>query len=146
MSKHYSSVLTLGPLGYMPAGGTRASMCTVAVYCLMYYFFQVTLLHYVVIMFVGTLIAGYMLHKNVPAQVHDPREIVIDEVVGMGWALLATPFTLKALTLRVILFRFFDITKCIISPLEQLPGMWGIMADDIAAALITQVLVWMFMC
>jgi phosphatidylglycerophosphatase A len=91
------------------------------------------------------------------ARVKDPQYVVIDEVSGvhlaliLGLAPLAAPATFlhasdagmfalytgmsllnwKYLLAAFVLFRIFDIAKpfpC--RPLEQLPGGWGIMADD----------------
>ena len=65
----------------------------------------------------------------------DPRQIVIDEVAGQLLIFLAVPPTWLNLGLAFALFRFFDIVKPFpISRAERLPGGWGIMADDLAAA------------
>ena len=65
----------------------------------------------------------------------DPREIVIDEI----WAILLILFTIPpswiGWGLGFILFRFFDITKPLpVRKAERLPGGWGVMADDLVAA------------
>jgi phosphatidylglycerophosphatase A len=82
------------------------------------------------------------------AQIKDPRWVVIDEVSGQlityylfFWI---TPFNWKSWLLGFILFRLFDIWKPFPArQLEQLPGGWGIMADDwmagIYAAIVLQV-------
>lgn len=73
----------------------------------------------------------------------DPGEVIIDEVVAMplvflGWTRLeqsAAPWVILAAGFA--LFRLFDITKPIgISRLQRLPGGWGVVADDLAAALV----------
>jgi phosphatidylglycerophosphatase A len=65
----------------------------------------------------------------------DPRKIVIDEVAGQFLIMLTVPSTWLNLWLALALFRFFDIVKPFpISRAERLPGGWGIMADDVAAA------------
>ncbi|MBI3016708.1 MAG: phosphatidylglycerophosphatase A [Deltaproteobacteria bacterium] len=68
-------------------------------------------------------------------QEKDSRKIVIDEICGMGIALLFIPFTLKTVLLAFLLFRFFDITKLPpINLLEKsLPGGWGVVLDDVLA-------------
>ena len=72
----------------------------------------------------------------------DPGEVILDEVVAMplcflGWARLessAAPWLLFAVGFA--LFRLFDIAKPLgIARLQRLPGGWGVMADDLAAAL-----------
>ena len=69
---------------------------------------------------------------------HDPSEVVIDEVVGMGISLFMLPHSLGLYILAFILFRFFDILKpSFIYRLQNLPGGWGIMLDDVLAGLFT---------
>jgi len=71
----------------------------------------------------------------------DPPEIVIDEFSCFFLALLFVPYSRRALVLGFILFRFFDIVK--IPPLKKLqtlPGGWGIMLDDVAAAILANLI------
>ena len=73
---------------------------------------------------------------------HDPSEVVIDEVVGMGISLFMLPHSPGLYLLAFILFRVFDILKpSFIYRIQNLPGGWGIMLDDVLAGLITFVLV-----
>jgi len=67
----------------------------------------------------------------------DPGFVVIDEVAGQWIALLFCPFDWKHGLLALFLFRLFDITKpWPVRKLEQLPGGWGIVLDDVAAGLL----------
>ena len=69
---------------------------------------------------------------------HDPSEVVIDEVVGMGISLFMLPHSLELYLLAFILFRIIDIFKPLyISRIQDLPGGWGIMLDDVMAGLLT---------
>lgn len=77
---------------------------------------------------------------------HDPSEVILDEFVAMplcflGWQWIAGSGFLAFLALAAsgfALFRFYDIRKpLVINALQELPGGWGIVADDIAAALAT---------
>jgi phosphatidylglycerophosphatase A len=68
----------------------------------------------------------------------DHGAIVIDEIVGMVMALLAVPYQVGYIVGAFCLFRIFDVLKPI-GVLERLPGGWGIMCDDLAAALVTNV-------
>jgi len=72
----------------------------------------------------------------------DPGEVILDEFAVMPLCFLAWP----ALTplgppwaifiVGFLLFRLFDIAKPFgISKLQDLPGGWGIVIDDVAAAL-----------
>ena len=66
----------------------------------------------------------------------DPQHVVIDEVAGQWIALIACPVDWWHPLLALILFRSFDIVKpWPARQLENLPGGWGIMLDDVAAGL-----------
>ena len=72
----------------------------------------------------------------------DPSEIVIDEAVGMGISLFMLPHSLGLYILAFILFRFFDIFKpSFIYRIQNLPGGWGIMLDDVLAGFFTLAIV-----
>ncbi|RLD12178.1 MAG: phosphatidylglycerophosphatase A [Chlamydiae bacterium] len=71
----------------------------------------------------------------------DPKEVVIDEVVGMVITLFALPFSLFNVIAGYLLFRFLDIVKPFpIGKLQNIKGGWGIMADDIAAGIVSAVI------
>lgn len=73
----------------------------------------------------------------------DPSEIVIDEMVAFIALFCFIPITIKTIILGFILFRLFDIFKPLgISYCERLPGAAGVMADDLAAAVMTNVCLW----
>jgi phosphatidylglycerophosphatase A len=65
----------------------------------------------------------------------DPRQVVIDEVVGQIITFLATPrVTWRGFIAGFILFRAFDIVKPFPARrAERFPGGWGIMLDDVVA-------------
>ena len=72
----------------------------------------------------------------------DPGFVVLDEFVVMplcfiGWQVLPSDWPEWAIFLGGFgLFRLFDIAKPLgISRLQDLPGGWGVVADDVAAAL-----------
>lgn len=70
----------------------------------------------------------------------DPSYDVIDEVLGMGVAMLAIPKEWYYVVMALILFRLFDIWKPFpIRKLEKLPGGWGVMTDDLLAGIIARV-------
>jgi phosphatidylglycerophosphatase A len=73
----------------------------------------------------------------------DPRQVVVDELAGQALTFLAVPFVITASTKRILiatvlgflLFRIFDIVKpWPIRKLEKLPKGWGVLADDLLAA------------
>ncbi len=70
-------------------------------------------------------------------QTKDPGWIVVDEVVGQWLTLLAAPFTPAGFGAAFLLFRLFDVWKP--WPIRwadrKLEGGFGIMADDVLAAI-----------
>lgn len=72
----------------------------------------------------------------------DPSVVVIDEIVGIWITLLGIPGTVTAFVLCFAAFRIFDVLKP--EParwVERLPGGWGIMLDDVVAALYANITV-----
>jgi phosphatidylglycerophosphatase A len=69
----------------------------------------------------------------------DSGHVIIDEFVGYLFSVVYVPHTWEYLVAAFLLFRFFDILKPFpIGKIEErLSGGWGVMADDIAAAVIT---------
>ena len=65
----------------------------------------------------------------------DPGVIVVDEIAGQMLTLVGIQLSAPVLAAAFVLFRAFDVLK---PPparqLEALPGGFGIMADDLAAA------------
>ena len=71
----------------------------------------------------------------------DASEIVIDEVVGYLFAIMFLPKTLMVALYALILFRIFDILKPLyIGKLQNLPHGWGVMMDDVAAGITTNII------
>ena len=72
---------------------------------------------------------------------HDASAIVIDEVIGYLIAILFLPKTLMIAVYALILFRIFDIAKPLfINKLQKLAHGWGIMLDDIAAGVCSNII------
>jgi phosphatidylglycerophosphatase A len=72
----------------------------------------------------------------------DPQIICIDEVAGVMVALTAAPSTWPGVVVAVVLFRLFDMTKpWPARALEELPGGWGVVLDDVAAGVWAALLV-----
>jgi phosphatidylglycerophosphatase A len=72
----------------------------------------------------------------------DPRPIVVDEYACFLLPLYFTPRHVLPLAVSFVLFRFFDVVKPYpLRRLEKLPGGWGIMLDDLGAAVYTTVIV-----
>ena len=91
---------------------------------------------------VGITVLGIWAGNKVePLWGKDHQRVVIDEVAGMCIALLFIPVSLKYVLTALILFRFFDITKpLLIKKMEDLPGGWGVMMDDVLAGVYANIL------
>jgi phosphatidylglycerophosphatase A len=71
----------------------------------------------------------------------DCRHIVIDEFAGYLCAVIFLPLTPAYMVAAFFLFRFFDILKPPpIRTLERIGGGVGVMCDDVAAGIVTNVL------
>lgn len=66
----------------------------------------------------------------------DDQRIVIDEIAGLQVTMLPIAITGLHLLLAFVLFRIFDIWKPFpLGHLQNLPGGWGVVADDIGAGI-----------
>jgi phosphatidylglycerophosphatase A len=71
----------------------------------------------------------------------DSRHIVIDEFAGYLCSVIFLPLTPAYMIAAFFLFRFFDILKPPpIRMLERVGGGFGVMCDDVAAGIITNLI------
>jgi len=128
---------TLGPIGFLPAGGTWASCITLLIaYTLG--FFDLSFVHQITAALSIFITAFYAIHatRRQFGQRTDPAEIVIDESVGMLITFIGSPITSSSIIAGFVLFRVLDIYKpWPISYMEKLPYAWGILLDDCVAGL-----------
>jgi phosphatidylglycerophosphatase A len=135
---------TLGPLGRkLPAPGTWGSLAGLLYFVL---FFQRASIGAILIASaLGSYLAvGLCGEAEVRLRKRDPGQIVLDEVVAiplcfLGWRTLPAVMPAWAVLMTgFALFRLFDIVKPFgIARLQSLPAGWGVVADDLAAALAT---------
>lgn len=136
------NVATLGPLGQrLPAPGTWGSVAGLAYFTV---FFMdlgwpgIVLMNaagiYLAVAFTGE--AEFQMGRR------DPGQVILDEFIAMplcylGWTALASHWPRWVIFLTGFgLFRLFDIIKPLgIRRLQDLPAGWGIVIDDVAAAL-----------
>lgn len=86
--------------------------------------------------------AGYCNFKKVK----DPQFIVQDEVIGIGITFLLWPMNFHVLLTGFLLFRLFDILKPFpVRLFERLPGVWGVMLDDVAAGIYSWFGLWLLL-
>ena len=133
-------------VGYFPvAPGTMTS----AIIVLLYKFFlhrlswPIYLLLFFVLFALGIIVSDVysrMLKKE------DPRTVVIDEAAGQLIALFLLSPQWSLCAASFLLFRFFDIVKPYpIKRVETFPGGFGIMLDDIVAAIFAGILINLFL-
>lgn len=133
------ALATAGGAGFAPkAPGTAGSLVGVLFYLIIealhagaYY------LHAIIFFFI---VGTWASSRAERLYGHDSQRIVIDEVVGqmITFGLLAGRYQLSAIyiALGFGLFRLFDIVKPFpVRRLEQLPGGFGVVADDVGAGL-----------
>jgi len=95
-----------------------------------------------VLFLVGVWISGEAekyLHNK------DDQLIVFDEIVGFPVAMFALPSSFLYILAGFVLFRIFDVVKPFrIERIQKLRGGWGIMGDDLAAAILANVVIQVF--
>jgi phosphatidylglycerophosphatase A len=129
-------------VGYFPlAPGTLTSAIVILLYKYMLHklSWPAYLLMFFLFLILGIWVSSVhsrMLEKE------DPRSVVIDEAAGQLLALfLLSPQWILCLA-SFLLFRFFDIVKPFpIKKVETLPRGFGIMLDDVVAALYAGILI-----
>lgn len=135
-------IATLGPVGYFGASGTVATILALP----LVYTFHTQFPHQGI--YIAATIATYILSifivKKALQQIkrhNDPSEIVLDEVVGcilVFWGIKVMP---KSILVGCLLFRTLDIIKFgWVKRAESWANAWGVMGDDMVAALITNVI------
>lgn len=137
------SIATLGPIGYLPkAPGTWGSMTGAFVwYMAMKYIPQ--FVHYQLLLIILICLIGIIVSEIVSKSGNkDPKELIIDEFAGMWISLIWLPHSIKLTIIALILFRIFDIAKPFgIRKLEKIKGGLGIMLDDIAAGIVSALII-----
>jgi phosphatidylglycerophosphatase A len=135
---------TLGPVGRIrKAPGTWGSVAGLAYFTV--FFAQLGLLGTLLLGAVGIYLAVALCGEaEFRLGRRDPGEVVLDEFVAIPFCFIAWPSLLAAAPPWAIfltgfaLFRLYDIVKPLgIARLQDLPDGWGVVADDIAAALAT---------
>lgn len=121
----------------MPFSGTVGSLVTVPLIAAINYF-QIPGFVFIIFILIAIVSSLVIIKSASTFFINlDPREIIIDEVIGCMIALYALPARWHVLLLAFGLFRLLDGTKlCGLSFLEKkIPGAYGILCDDIAAGL-----------
>ncbi|UCC41303.1 MAG: phosphatidylglycerophosphatase A [Candidatus Aminicenantes bacterium] len=135
-------IATFFGVGYFPiAPGTLTSLIVVFLYRLFLHelSWPIYVLFFFLLFFFGVFASSkYASELNKK----DPRNIVIDEAAGQFLVLFRMSEDWFPLLLSFFLFRLFDIVKPIpIKKVENFPSGWGIMMDDLLAAIYAGVIV-----
>jgi len=140
-------ISTVGFIGYMPfAPGTFGTLAGLVFMVVFKPSFPAHLALTVFFIIIG-IIASWHFEKLSGEK--DPKHIVIDEFAGYLVSLLYLPMNWKYMIAAFILFRVFDIIKP--PPIKKMETMFkggfGVMADDIGAAIYTNLLLqaWRFL-
>jgi len=134
------AIAAAGGIGYIRKGGGSVAAAAYCIIWLLTPLQQSPLLEWLLLLLVlaAGVISAHAVEKDWG---HDSSRVVIDEVAGMMIALLFVPVQIKYTVTAFVLFRFFDIVKPLgVRKMEQLPGGWGVMADDVLAGLYAQLL------
>jgi phosphatidylglycerophosphatase A len=133
-------IATLGFIGYIPvAPGTFGTLTAFLFYILLRPspFIHIVILFLIIpIGIISSHHAERLLNRK------DSRHIVIDEFCGYLLSVLFIPYSISYALAAFFLFRFFDILKPFpIKKIENaLCGGTGVMADDIMAAIYTNLI------
>jgi len=130
-------ILSFLGLGFLPAGGTFGTIGGLSVY-------KLTKSRFKWIYFFVFLLFSWILIKSEEKyfEKDDPGWVVLDEVAGIWISMLISkPDNIFSVFRNFIFFRIFDIFKPFpIGMLERLPGATGIMADDLAAGILSGII------
>lgn len=151
---------TLGPIGTrLPAPGTWGSLAGILFY---WFAFQATGINVPAAWLQMLIFSALLVVVAVPVCEAgekllgrtDPGEVNFDEFAvmpvcffGLGDVIAQSSNSLYWILAGFVLFRLLDITKPLkIKDLQKLPGGWGVVADDFAAALLTCLCLWLAHC
>lgn len=134
-------LVTFAGLGRLPkAPGTWGTLGAIPVV-----FFLVQVLdpvYYLLVSFLICLVSIFIVDKyERSTKNHDSSHIVLDEVAGFIVAMAWLPLSWQSFLFAFLLFRFLDILKPF--PIgyvdRKIKGGLGVMADDILAGIITNI-------
>ncbi len=133
-----ATIFGLGEIPFMP--GTWGTLVSIP-FC--YLLLQINTFVYMTITLLLTLFGIFAaeLYEQQSSE-HDSKKIIIDEFVGYLVTMVMLPATWQSLGLGFLLFRFFDILKPFpINYIDRkIPRGIGVMADDLAAGIIANLI------
>ena len=137
--------------------GTFTSLSTLIILYILFEVFQFKNLNYILILFSITFFYSFyaVMDSETEFENKDPRQIVIDEVLGQAMPLILIVYLSSKNLINIpveiyyflsfILFRFFDIFKPFpVSYFDkQHKNFFGIIMDDIMAGLYTMLIIYL---
>ncbi|NUQ80450.1 MAG: phosphatidylglycerophosphatase A [Bacteroidetes bacterium] len=134
---------SLAGIGYLkPAPGTWGSLAATGAFLVL----QSSFIWFFLSLLILSLILSVWSGNEVTIGGHqDPSWFVLDEWAGQSITLLLIPVvTWWSVLLAFLLFRVFDILKPAgINRLQDLPGGWGILMDDVLAGIYAAGVCWL---
>jgi phosphatidylglycerophosphatase A len=132
-------------IGFLPLPGTMASLITIIIYYLFYNYFNTIFFLFFIILVL--FYSFYFLNKtlNQSFSSSDPKEIVVDELIGQSIPLLICGNNFFLIILSFLLFRLFDISKPWPASYFDLKikNATGVIMDDIIAGIYTFLIIYL---
>ncbi len=161
MGPRTQAFLTTNGLGHLPISGTFGSMPPVVLAGAMIFagigpgtslswIYFVALLLILIVYCAACILCG---HEAEAKWGKDPSQVVADETAGQAITLMMIPAGMLNSPLHIVLtligafllFRVFDILKpWPAGAMQDLPGGWGILLDDLFAAILGGVVLMFF--
>lgn len=148
-----AAICTCGPIGYLgKAPGTNGSVLGILLYTA--FFHPSGLLWQVLSGGILIVLAVLLCERGEKIlQKRDPGEMILDEVVavplcflGLKGFMLETGAVWACMLAGFLVFRFYDIVKPFgIRSLQRYPGGVGVVIDDVAAAIATNLTLLIFL-
>jgi phosphatidylglycerophosphatase A len=134
----YKRLATQGNVGYTAAPGTYATVMAIPTVWVLTHM-HLPLPCYITVASILWIAAWYVVNRALPEfTATDPSEIVLDEALSFTFVFVGIVPSLMQLCIGFVLFRLFDIYKPLgIAYIEQIEGAWGIMLDDLFAAVLS---------
>jgi len=142
----YVRIATQGLVGFGTAPGTMATLMMIP----MVYFLGslgLSSLYYMILCALFFVCGTYVVSRALPTfNNYDASAIVLDEMVCFLFVFVSVPITVRTLIVGFGLFRVLDIIKPFgIHYLEKMPGVCGVMIDDLAAAFMSNIILHIFL-
>jgi phosphatidylglycerophosphatase A len=134
MKNMHKHIATLFGLGYLlVAPGTAGSLAGLVLCLVLHGYPFLYAACFLALFTVGVISSGKVAAE---ARLTDPSYVIIDEFASIFVVFLFVPITVLTVIFGFALYRLFDIVKPPpIRLIEKARGGWGIMLDDLLAAI-----------